>query len=201
MKIKFVTAATALLFAASVGLAQTTTTTTTTTTEEVHHVWTDPNAWWGSHWTASPADRYNANELTLDMFGSYLAGQRKIEDLFKTNIRHGSWGGGVGLNYFFTREIGIGGDIVIPDDGGNFVNNIDGSLIARWPICNSGVAPYVYGGGGRQTDPVWQWTGHAGVGIEYRFNPATGIFTDARYMWVDKTQDELLIRFGMRFAF
>jgi hypothetical protein len=200
MKIKFVTTTAALLLTASASLAQTTTTTTTETTT-VTHVWSNPQAWWTSHWTSSDAPRYNANELTLDFFGAYIAGQRKIEDIFKTNIRHGVWGGGVGANYFFTREIGIGGDIIIPDDGGNFVNNIDGSLIARWPICNSGFAPYIYGGGGRQTDPVWQWTGHAGVGAEYRFNPGTGIFVDARYIWVDKTPDELLLRAGLRFAF
>jgi len=200
MKSKFVTTTAALLLAASAAMAQTTTTTTTETTT-VSHMWTDPHAWWQNHWTAGTGDRYTANELSLDFFGSYLAGQRKIEDIFKTNIRHGVWGGGVGVNYFFTREIGIGGDIIIPDDGGNFVNNIDGSLIARFPICNTGLAPYVYGGGGRQTEPVWQWTGHAGVGVEYRFNPVTGIFVDGRYVWVDKTPDELLLRAGLRFVF
>jgi len=198
MKMQFVTLTAAGLMAASAAVAQTTTTTTTTT---VSHVWNDPHTWWGNHWAYNAADRYTANELSLDMFGSYIAGERRAEDLFKTNIRHGTWGGGVGVNYFFTREIGIGGDINIPDDGGNFINNIDGSLIARLPIANTGLAPYLFGGGGRQTEPVWQWTGHAGVGVEYRFNPVTGIFADGRYMWVDKTPDEILFRAGVRFVF
>jgi len=199
MKMQFVTLTAAGLMAASAAVAQTTTTTTTTTT--VSHVWNDPHTWWGNHWAYNTADRYTANELSLDMFGSYLAGERRAEDLFKTNIRHGTWGGGVGANYFFTREIGIGGDINIPDDGGNFINNVNGSLIARFPIVNSGLAPYLFGGGGRQTEPVWQWTGHAGVGVEYRFNPVTGIFADGRYMWVDKTADEIQFRAGVRFVF
>ena len=199
MKMQFVTLTAAGLMAASAAMAQTTTTTTTTTT--VSHVWNDPHTWWGNHWAYNTADRYTANELSLDMFGSYLAGERRAEDLFKTNIRHGTWGGGVGANYFFTREIGIGGDINIPDDGGNFINNVNGSLIARFPIVNSGLAPYLFGGGGRQTEPVWQWTGHAGVGLEYRFNPVTGIFADGRYMWVDKTADEIQFRAGVRFVF
>ena len=199
MKMQFVTLTAAGLMAASAAVAQTTTTTTTTTT--VSHVWNDPHTWWGNHWAYNTADRYTANELSLDMVGSYLAGERRAEDLFKTNIRHGTWGGGVGANYFFTREIGIGGDINIPDDGGNFINNVNGSLIARFPIVNSGLAPYLFGGGGRQTEPVWQWTGHAGVGVEYRFNPVTGIFVDGRYVWVDKTPDELLLRAGLRFVF
>jgi len=199
MKMKFVTLTAAVVFAASAGMAQTTTTTTTTTTE---HVWSNPQDWWASHWKYDNGDRYTANEVSLDLFGSYFAGQRKIEDLFKTNIRHGFWGGGVGVNYFFCRYIGIGGDINIPDDHfGNFVDNIDGNLTARLPIGNSGLAPYVFGGGGRQTDPLWEWTGHAGVGLEYRFNQVTGVFADARYMWVDKTPDEILMRAGVRFVF
>ena len=204
MKIKLVTLTAAALLTASAGLAQTETTTTTTTTTPSSHVWSDPDAWWGEHWvytTATTTSLYNGNELSLDMFGSYLAGQRGIENMFDTNIRHGTWGGGVGLNYFFCRFLGIGADINIPDDGGNFVNNINGSLIARLPIANTGLAPYLFGGGGRQTDPVWQWTGYLGVGMEYRFNPVTGIFTDARYTWVDKTPDELVFRAGIRFVF
>src|SRR5262249_49416377 len=97
MKIKFVTTTAAALLVASAGMAQSTMTTTTSTTT---------HTWWTSHWTMKPdADRYTANEASLDMFGSYIAGQRGIENLFDTNIRHGDWGGGVGLNYFFTREI------------------------------------------------------------------------------------------------
>jgi hypothetical protein len=66
---------------------------------------------------------------------------------------------------------------------------------------NSGLAPYVFGGGGRQTDPEWQWTGHAGVGLEYRFNPVTGVFADGRYTWADRTSDSILFRAGVRFVF
>jgi hypothetical protein len=198
MKIKFVTMTAAVLLTAGTAMTQTTVTETTTTTT---HVWTDPGAWWGSHWVAGPADRYTANELSLDFFGSYLAGQRAFEKMFDTNIRHGKWGGGVGANYFFTRNIGIGGDINIPDDGGNFINNVNGSLIARVPIGNSGLAPYIFGGGGRQTDPSWEWTGHLGVGLEYRFNAVTGIFVDDRYTWVKHTPDQMLFRAGLRFVF
>jgi len=196
MKIKFTTLTVAVLLTASAALAQTTDTTTT-----AGHVWNDPNAWWGSHWAYTSGSRYGGNELSLDLFGSYLANQRGIENLFKTNIRHGLWGGGVGANYFPMCNFGIGGDINIPDDRGNFVNSVSGSLIARLPIADSGLAPYIFGGGGRQTQPAWEWTGHLGVGLEYRFNPITGIFTDARYSWVDKTSDTLLLRAGLRIVF
>jgi hypothetical protein len=200
MKMKIVTLTTAVLMITGAATAQTTTTTTTTTTET--HVWNDPHAWWQSHWAYNREDSYTAGELSLDFFGSYLAGEHKVENLFHNSVRHGFWGGGVGVNYFFLRELGIGGDFNIPDDHfGNFINNVDGSLIARFPIPNSGLAPYVYGGGGRQTDPSWQWTGHAGVGLEYRFNPVTGFFTDARYIWPKRSSDEILFRAGLRFVF
>lgn len=198
MKMKLIILSAAVVLTASVGLAQTETTTTTTTTT---HVWNDPNVWWANHWQVIHENQYTANELSLDLFGSYLAGQRKIEDLFKTDIRHGHWGGGVGLNYFFTQNFGIGGDINMPDDGHHLVDNAYGQLIARYPICNSGLAPYVFGGGGRQIDPAWEWEGHAGVGIEYRWNPGMGLFTDARYTWVKNTPDEIMFRAGLRFVF
>lgn len=166
------------------------------------HVWEDPNNWAASHFTyATSGALYTPQELSLDLFGTYSAGERRIEDLFETNIRHGEWGGGVGLNYFFTREIGIGGDIKIGDNRGNFVDQALGSLIARLPIANSGFAPYIFGGGGRGFDPAWEWLGHAGVGAEYRFNPATGIFIDSRYVWADKTPDRILFRAGLRLVF
>jgi hypothetical protein len=107
----------------------------------------------------------------------------------------------VGLNYFPDPYIGIGGDINMPANGGHLVDNIYGQLIGRIPIANSGVAPYIFGGGGRTTWPAWNWEGHAGVGLEYRFNPALGIFSDARYTWVKNTPDELLIRAGLRVVF
>lgn len=190
---KFVTLSAAALLTAGTAIAQTTVTTETTTTQY---------SLWNNHWGNNSGELYTSGELSFDAFGSYLSGEHKIENVFHNTIRHGVWGGGAGLNYFFTRNIGVGGDIEIPDvNGGNFVNNIDGSLIARFPIANTGLAPYVFGGGGRQTNPIWEWTGHAGVGLEYRFSPITGIFTDARYVWVDKTPDEILFRAGVRFIF
>jgi len=169
------------------------------------HVWDDPNAWWGGHFTYDTAGtpRYTPAELSFDAFGSYIAGERRFNKLFETNIRHGDWGGGVGLNYFFLREVGIGADINIPANGGNFIDQVDGSLILRWPFEPSGFAPYVFGGGGRSTDPIWEWIVHAGIGIEYRFNPTTGVFFDTRYIWhvTDGSSDRILFRGGLRFVF
>jgi hypothetical protein len=169
------------------------------------HVWEDPNGWWVGHFSYDTAGtpRYTEAELSFDAFGSYVAGERRFSKLFETDIKHGTWGGGVGLNYFFTRYLGLGGDINIPANGGNFVDQFEGSLIARWPFEPSGWSPYIFGGGGRSTDPDWEWIVHGGVGVEYRFNPTTGIFMDGRYIWHvrDGSTDRILFRAGLKFVF
>lgn len=167
------------------------------------HIWEDAGGWWSDHFVMprNPVPKYTAQELSLDLFGTYMANERNIEHLFETNIRHGDWGGGVGLNYFFTRNLGIGGDINMSANGGKLVDLMDGNLIARLPIGDSCFSPYIFGGGGRSTDPTWEWFGQGGVGLEFRFNPTTGIFIDGRYLWMDKTADRLLLRAGVRLVF
>ena len=169
------------------------------------HVWEDPGAWSSGLFVYdTPKDaRYTACEFSMDVFGSFVAPERGLDDLFETNIRHGKWGGGVGLNYFITRYIGISGDINIPDNGGNAVDTMMGAGTLRFPLGSSGLAPYLFGGGGRGTDPVWEWLGQAGVGLEYRMNPYMGLFSDARYIWHEKegSFDRLLLRFGLRVVF
>jgi len=167
------------------------------------HIWEDPGAWSSGvfAYDAAATPKFTANELSLDMFASFVAPERRFRDIFDTNIRHGKWGGGVGVNYFFTRELGIMGDINIGDNGGNFVDQVMGAGVLRIPLEPTGLAPYIFGGGGRGTDPVWEWLGQAGVGLEYRLNPATGLFADARYIWHDKSFDRLMIRTGLRLVF
>jgi hypothetical protein len=188
-----------LTFAAAV-----TVTTQISQAQDTVHVWDDPRGWWGNHfvYVKEGSPKFTAHELSLDLFGSYWAGQRRVEDVFETNIRHGTWGGGAGLNYFLTREIGFGGDLNISDNDGNFVDTASGSLIARLPIESVGLAPYIFGGGTRLTEQgTWEWAGHAGIGLEFRPNPITGIFADARYIWPEDIGDSLLIRTGLRFVF
>ena len=193
MKIaKFVTVTSALLLTSCLAQAA--------------HVWEDPSGWWDSHFSYDQTTPlYTAQELSLDLFGSYLNPEGKFTDLFKTSMRHGFWGGGAGLNYFFTRELGIGTDFNVsskPDDE-NLVDYVVGNLYARLPLGSSGLAPYIFGGGGRAMSPTYQWTYGGGVGLEFRFNPTTGIFSDARFLWGDKgtIYNELGIRTGIRIVF
>src|SRR5882762_2400138 len=61
------------------------------------HIWEDPGGWSRGVFVYDAGDvpRYTANELSLDLSGSYFAGERHLSKLFDTSIRHnrGSWGG------------------------------------------------------------------------------------------------------------
>ncbi len=170
------------------------------------HLWDDPGGWWNGHFCYDKSTPlYNSQEVSLDLFASYINPEGKFGDLFETSIRNGFWGGGAGLNYFFTRELGVGADFNIsskPDDL-NLVDQVTGNLIARLPIGNSGLAPYLIGSGGRGMSPHYDWVYGGGVGLEMRFNPTTGIFSDARFLWSDRStaDNRLLIRAGVRLGF
>ncbi len=174
------------------------------------HVWDDPSGWWSGHW-AYQADipKYTAQELSLDLFGSYINPEGQFNELFDTNIRHGFWGGGAGLNYFITREIGIGTDFNMSSkNSGNLVDDVVGNLTLRLPLGNSGIAPYLIGSGGRGFSDLYggnlyQWVYGGGVGLEFRWSPTMGIFSDARFFWGDKgtVYNRLLIRAGLRVVF
>jgi len=173
---------------------------------QAQHAWQDPSGWWTGHFTYdNPAPKYASQELSLDMFASYINPEGRFGDLFETNIRRGFWGGGAGLNYFFTKMVGVGADFNIsskPDDL-NLVDQVTGNVLVRLPLGNSGLAPYVMGSGGRAMSPSYDWLYGGGVGLEMRMNPTTGIFSDARFLWDDRATagDRLLIRAGVRLAF
>jgi len=150
---------------------------------------TESSSWHHRFAYEQGAEKFRNQEFSMDLFGSYL----------DVDGGKSSWGGGVGLNYFFGRYIGIGGDAFMQDDGRQFVNSTTGSLILRFPFAS--VAPYAFGGGGWNFDPKGVAVVHGGGGIEFRLNPHTGIFGDARYVFTDKTRDYILARAGVRFSF
>jgi len=145
---------------------------------------------------------YRANELSLEAFGGATLGEHTINHLSGDRVlRNGRLGAGAGLNYFITRYVGIEGEAFTENTAHNFVDSVSGSLVLRLPLGQSGLAPYAFGGGGRQFDPLYEWFGHAGAGLEYRFTPHIGLFADARYVLTQRTRDYGLGRFGLRFIF
>jgi hypothetical protein len=148
------------------------------------------------------SEYYRPNELDLEGFGTASIGKYTINHLSNARIRHNTrLGLGAGISYFITRNIGIGGDAYSEDTTGRFIDSASANLILRIPLGQSGFAPYVYGGGGRQFDLAQVWFLQAGGGMEYRFTPHVGLFVDARWVIPEKTKYYGVGRLGMRFAF
>jgi hypothetical protein len=148
---------------------------------------------------------FNANEFSLDLFGTYQAPERHFLAFPNTSIQHGGhWGGGVGGNYFLTPMLGLGADTAFLSGTKHFADHVGGNLILRIPIEAVRLAPYVFGGGGRAFNPTWSWYADVGAGLEIRLNPKLGIFGDARYIWMEHdtgATDQAALRAGVRLVF
>lgn len=137
------------------------------------------------------SDLYTGHEASLDLFGFYGS---------RDKSGHGdALGIGAGGNYFFDRHWGVGADTYA--DAFNTPYMLNGSLIFRYPIGETPIAPYGFAGFGRQWEHAAQWTGHLGVGAEYRLNHRTGAFADLREVFPDNTRDYTVFRFGFRIKF
>ena len=139
---------------------------------------------------------FGETELQLDIYG---AGALPTHD-----AADDGWGGGLGVNYYFSRYIGVGVDGTLTDnDNGTW--QFHGHLLARWPIDTGSLcfAPYIKAGGGYHTDGIDPWVWGVGAGIEFRVTPRVGIFGEGAYYWgannseIDYTQ----LKAGVRFVF
>jgi hypothetical protein len=152
--------------------------------------------------TSDPGDIYRANELSVDGFGTASVGKYTIDHPSSARVRHNArLGAGAGINYFFTRNLGVGAEAYSENTTGTFIDSTSANLTLRLPLGQSGFAPYAFGGGGRHFDALKEWFAQAGGGIEYRFNPHMGIFMDARGVLPDKARYYGVARLGLRFAF
>lgn len=144
---------------------------------------------------------FRDNELQVDAFGA---------GAFYKNGRPG-WGGGLGLNYVFSRYFGIGveQDLVGRNDNGSSSYaewSTIGNVFLRYPICSWNLAPYAMAGGGAFYGTAKSvGFGHVGGGIEYRVTKNIGIFSDARWLFTGNGNNDhsgaILGRAGVRVAF
>jgi hypothetical protein len=155
---------------------------------------------------------FSANETQFDVFGTYLDGKGP----FHTGpVKDHAWGGGIGVNQFWTENFGLGIDAGAlygrenPAKGTKDKTFAQGtaSLIFRVPYQEYNIAPYGYVGGGI-TGRNGSWaSAHAGIGVEYRIIPnAVGIFTDARWTYYGDAYghgdlNNFQARAGVRLAF
>jgi hypothetical protein len=127
-------------------------------------------------------------------FSLYAAGLLGAEDL------DDAAGAGLSVGYFFTPFVGLEADATWAFTDST-VHSFNGSIVLRYPILSSCLAPYVLGGGGYHVDGVKQGTVHAGAGVDVRLQDCFGIFADARYTWADETDDYTIVRAGIRVNF
>lgn len=166
---------------------------------------------------------YDGGELQVDLFGAYAFEGFEDGSFFGDDV----FGGGLGVNYFFTRHFGIGVEGMLFDTDGDPFGSTAANAFLRLPISNSGLALYTFAGAGvvfnadkvsssdfrdvrsraRDDDDS---TGledalfevHIGAGIEYRFSPRLGIFTDLRHTFVEDDADNYTsARAGIRIVF
>jgi hypothetical protein len=130
---------------------------------------------------------------------SYFDCPERQLDIFGTTTDHGTLGLGVGLNYFFTQFFGAGVETRV--EKFDWPNQINAQLFARYPIDKWRLAPYAYGGGGRELHDTPQWQGHIGGGLDYRLRSGISVFGDIRETFPESTKEFTLWRFGLRFIF
>lgn len=150
-----------------------------------------------------PEPVFRGNELSLDLFGGGTLDEHDVNHINGSRIRHnGRAGVGGGLTYFIVKYIGIEGEVYSENPDHSFIDEASGNLILRIPIefGSMGLAPYAFGGGGHQFDPFEDTFGQAGAGLEFRFTPHFGIFSDARWVFTDHHGDHGMGRAGIRFA-
>jgi hypothetical protein len=125
------------------------------------------------------------------------------------------WGGGVGVDYYFSEFFGLGASAswaeVDAEDTGTGDSEVGGvytiDATFRYPLGNY-VAPYVLVGGGVEdfADET-EILGRAGVGLQVQFSPAFGIFGDWLYHFPgggggdDDFEDFQTVRVGIRVGF
>jgi hypothetical protein len=144
----------------------------------------------------APEPCFQEQELQLDVFGSYSGTK-------DNGIVGDGFGGGVGVNYFFMRNLGISvSGNVYEGTADHEVWNFDADLVLRFPIDDICVAPYILGGGGILTDGTTVGTWNAGLGLEWRASQSFGVFAEGRYIWgASDDTDNAQARVGLRFVF
>lgn len=133
-------------------------------------------------------------ELQLDIFGTYIGGNH--------NLFGDGFGGGLGVNYFFTRNFGVAVSGSLYDGDQHAIWNTNLDLVLRFPIENGVcIAPYILAGGGLECDGTIIGTYGAGAGLEWRATPTFAIYGEGRFQWGALSEEVAVARLGLRFVF
>jgi hypothetical protein len=135
-------------------------------------------------------------EFQLDIYAAYVSSEG--------DGGHGDgWGGGLGINYYFQRNVGIGLDATATNGSGDTLYQFSTALLLRYPLELGSIclAPYAKLGGGYMMNGSGDAFLTAGGGIEFRFTPKFGFFTEGSYNWSDDDDNFIQARAGLRFVF
>lgn len=133
-------------------------------------------------------DSYGPNEFSLE--GFYATTTPDFEAETGT--------AGIGVNYFLTRNFGLGVSTAVGNLNGPLIDNVSLRGIYRVPIEKT--ALYGYGGSTRLLKRE-EWTIDLGVGAEHRFSPNFGPFIEAGMVKLLKHSAEATGRVGLRVSF
>lgn len=169
----------------------------------------------------APADQfYQDREWNFDLFGARADTYNDYRNDRYLGADH-AYGGGLDVNYMFTRYFGVGleGYALDADD---VIGQTSANLVFRYPVPNTRFAPYGYAGGGalfngsRVEDLVSnghspasvrrnadvEGVGQFGAGFEVRITPHIGLINDYSYNLVNGADNNFgMFRSGVRFAF
>jgi len=152
-----------------------------------------------------PREAYYAGEATFDFITVYVDPQlSEVESEGYTmdeDALAAGFGGGVAASYFFTENFGISTRAYWWDTATS-LTSVTGSAVYRYPIDQSGFAPYMFaGGGGHFASEDSFESVHAGVGLEYRLTDRLGLLLDYTYTWGGSDIDWALYTLGLRLQF
>lgn len=134
-------------------------------------------------------------EFQLDVFGTY-------NDSISNGDQGDGFGGGIALNYFFMRYLGVGVEGTVFDGDKDAIWSGGGRLIARFPIDSACFVPYVFAAGGVQGNDGTTGTFGLGGGLEYRvIAQKLGLFAEGRYTWAGSDDESAQVRVGVRVVF
>ncbi len=171
-------------------------------------------------YTAQPEEFFRDREWNFDLFGLRADTFNEYRQDRYLGVDH-AYGGGLDVNYMFTRYLGAGIEGYALD-ARDVVGQVSGNLVFRYPVPNSRFAPYGYAGGGvlfngsrleesasngaspatvhDRSDP--EGMGQFGVGFEVRITPHIGLINDFSYNLVEGPDNNYgMFRSGVRFAF
>lgn len=139
---------------------------------------------------------FSAGEWQIDLFGTYA-------DTAQSPRYRDGFGGGLGVNHFWTENWGAGLEGYWWEARGDnhWLNNAGANLIYRIPFEELRLAPYAFIGPGGHFNGESEASGHVGGGLEWRFMDGVGAFADARYHFTTGPDDFALFRTGIKFVF